>query len=858
MAMVAVAVLLSLAGCTGAPSQGVATPNTTTDSDLVLASAESEVEASSAEEATEPVEATAEDVTVEDATAEPTADTAAEPEGEALADASEQDATEAPAEPLQVAQADEAESDGNANDAAQGNDASQTSAAKSGDSKAGERNWAYWRGPHYNGISYETGLPDDFDPAGGEGSNVRWKRDDVGGRSSPIVMNGRLYTITEAEHGTPREGEKVVCLDANTGETLWENRFNVWSSDVPAERVGWSSVVGDPETDRVYALGVGGYFQCIDGATGETLWDLPLHEYFGLLTTYGGRTNFPVICDDLVIISGVVINWGEMARPNHRFIAFDKMTGEVVWFSGTRDLPDDTTYSAPSLGVVNGQKIMVVGAGDGHVWAFQPRTGKSLWNYAMSRRGVNVSPLLIDGRVYMGQSEENLVGTAMGAVAAIDATKTGDISKSGELWRVEEVMVGKSSPVLVDGRLYLADDGAKFYVMDAKTGEMVGARTSLGTVMRSSLLYADGKIYALETNGRWYILQPDKNRGVKILSRGRFGRGEECHASPIAVNGRVYVVTTGAVYCLEDPNKTHGYDAPPPAEEETPVSPDDPVAQVQVVPCELILKPEQPQAFRVRLYNARGQFLREAKLDEVEFTVDGPGVVEQGVFKAPADAKHQAAYVTAKVGDITGKARIRIVPDLPWRFDFEGLSDLPITWVGARYRHVIRSMDGSNVAVKVTTIPKGTRSRAWMGPTDLHDYTIQAEVRGAETNGQLPDIGLIAQGYTLDLQGDHQRLQIRTWDAQIGAPDRPLRMAKTIDFAWKPNTWYVMKFRAANEGGKAVLRGKVWPKGEEEPSEWTIEAVDDIPNVVGAPGLFGNATDAEIYLDNITVTPNES
>ncbi len=48
----------------------------------------------------------------------------------------------------------------------------------------------------------------------------------------------------------------------------------------------------------------------------------------------------------------------------------------------------------------------------------------------------------------------------------------------------------------------------------------------------------------------------------------------------------------------------------------------------------------------------------------------------------------------------------------------------------------------------------------------------------------------------------------------------------------------------------------VVPRGEAEPKEWTIEAVDEAPNTTGSPGLFGNANDAEIFLDNITVTQN--
>jgi hypothetical protein len=230
--------------------------------------------------------------------------------------------------------------------------------------------------------------------------------------------------------------------------------------------------------------------------------------------------------------------------------------------------------------------------------------------------------------------------------------------------------------------------------------------------------------------------------------------------------------------------------------------------------------------------------------------LDGPGqIAADGAFTAAPQAAHSATFVSARVGDLVGRARVRVVPDLPWHFDFEGSREPPITWVGARYRHVVRNIEGNNVLVKVTTIPKGTRSQAWFGPHELHDYTIQADVMGAVNNQQMPDIGLIAQGYTLDLQGGHQKLQIRTWPAQ-------LRVTTTVDFAWKPNQWYTMKFRAANENGKAVLRGKVWPKGETEPSAWTAEAVDESPNVTGSPGLFGNATSAEIFLDNLRVFPN--
>lgn len=708
--------------------------------------------------------------------------------------------------------------------------------------------WPMWRGPEQNGISRQTGLIDSWDP---EGENVIWKSEELATRSTPIIMSGKIYQLMREAVDTPSEGEKVVCADAETGEILWENKFNVFLSDVPAERVAWSCCTGDPETGNVYALGVCGLFLCLDGETGEVLWSHSMSEEFGLLSTYGGRTNVPVVFEDLVIISSIVIGWGDMAKPAHRFLAFDKNTGEVVWFKSTRLLPYDTTYSTPTVTVIDGRAMLIFGSGDGQVWAMEPRTGREIWHYDLSRRGINTSPLVVGEKVYAGHGEENVDGLSMGALAAIDATLSGEIAEGEEIWKTMELRIGKSSPLLVDDRLYVVDDSAGLYVLDPETGEQVAKRTKLGTMMRASLLYADGKIYACSANGRCYILVPDEDKGVKIIHRVRLPAGDEVHGSPIVYGGRIYLPTTGALYCLGDPEAEIGLDPAPEAPEERPVDEDPTPAYVQVVPAEVLMKPGEQQLFRARLFNDYGQLVE----DDVEatFTADTGGKFEGNVFTAADTSsgtpQHSGVIIGAKVGDLEGDARLRVVPDLPWHFDFSD-GQIPLSWVGARYRHQPREVDGEPMMVKVTTIPKGTRSQSWMGHTDLHDYTIEADVMGAIANGRMPDIGLIGQRYTLDLMGDSQKLQIRTWTPQLG------RFSETVPLKWEPNVWYHLKFRTEVKDGVAVLRGKVWPRGEAEPEEWTIEARDEAPNTNGSPGLFGNAKDAEIFYDNISVTKN--
>src|SRR4051812_11733766 len=91
--------------------------------------------------------------------------------------------------------------------------------------------WPQWRGPAQNGVSRETNLPDSWSP---EGQNVAWCVP-VGGMSSPIVMKNHVYMLSRSGEekfaGTtavgPRTQETVVCLDANTGDKVWEHKMNM-------------------------------------------------------------------------------------------------------------------------------------------------------------------------------------------------------------------------------------------------------------------------------------------------------------------------------------------------------------------------------------------------------------------------------------------------------------------------------------------------------------------------------------------------------------------------------------------------------------------------------------------------------
>ena len=723
--------------------------------------------------------------------------------------------------------------------------------------------WPNWRGPQQNRVSTEKGLIDRWDPDSGPGSNVLWNSGALGGRSTPIVLRGKLYTIVRDQPNSPNEGEKVVCADAATGEILWEHRFNVYLSEVPADRVGWSSCVGDPETGRVYAQGVCGYFCCLEGDSGEVVWDRSLHEEFGLISTYGGRTNVPVIFEDTILISAVVVGWGDepkwgnLARPAHRFMCFDKATGELRWLNGTSISPYETTYSTPTVMPLAGQAALVFSSGDGGVWALQPRTGKAIWNYPFARWGFNGSPLVAaDGRVFAGHSVENTVGNTMGSVVALDGTKSGDLTGS-ELWRQFEIMAGNSSPVLFDGRLYVVDDRAKLFVFDAGTGKLI-TRKALGSTMRSTPLVADGKIYLCTGSGQWYVLKPTED-GVEIVHRLRL-QNEENDASPIVSHGRIYLPTSEQLYCLGTRDHEPNADPLPlPPQEE--FGGEQKIATIQLVPYDTLLAPGEKQSYQVRFFNARGQELADVLSPEIQFSLDGAGTIgKDGTYQAPRENAHQCALITCQIGDLTGTARVRIVPPLPWKFDFHETENVPLTWIGGRVRWESRQANGEKFIAKRTVLPTpknpknklGTRSYLWMGPTDLSNYTIQADVALKEENGRMSDVGLFASGYQLTIRSVSGTLRLDSWASN------DYRTFAEAAFRTKPDTWYTMKLSVIPEEHQhqATVRGKIWPRDEPEPDEWTIEMIDSAPNLHGTPGVFGNSPDAEIYLDNLQVTAN--
>lgn len=709
---------------------------------------------------------------------------------------------------------------------------------------ASASDWAEWRGPARDGVSLEKGLPTKWSPAG---QNLAWKVA-YGGRSAPIVMGNRVYLQNTSGKGE-LEQERVICFNADTGKLLWEHRFNVFLSDVPPHRVGWASPVGDPLTGNIYAFGVGGTLLGLNNQ-GKVLWERSLGEDFGLLTTHGGRTVSPIVDGDLVIISGVTFMWGQHGRGAHRFMAFDKKTGETVWISAPGGRPYDTTYAAPIIVNVNGTRLLIQGASDGVVHAIKPQTGEPVWKYEISKRGLNTGVVVHGTTAILTHSEENLDSSEMGMMVAVDAGSKGEVKKEQTKWSLYGWQGGFSSPVLDGDRLYQVDNGANIAAFDVTTGKQLWLQ-NLGTIQKASPVLADGKLYVGTENGKFFILKPNAT-GAEILDQDQLGTEalpEAIIASVAVSNGRVFLVSDSHLYAI---GKKSVLQVGPPTVVNVVAAASNPVAHVQVVPTELILRPGAKVNFRVRLFDYRGLFLREEPL--ASWTLDNlKGSIANGQLIVATDSITQAGLVKVTVGGVSGSASVRVFPPLPWSENFDALAvnTIPPTWVNTTLKFKIREVNGNKVLVKTT---EGSsllsRARAYLGPSDFSNYTVEADVFATQKRRLQGDAGVIAQRYVLTLYGNSQMLHLEPWQPETAR-------TVTIPLAWKPDTWYRLKLQVENlPDGKVRARGKVWLASETEPAEWMIERIDPIPNRQGAPGIFGNAL-AEVYFDNLKVYANK-
>lgn len=215
------------------------------------------------------------------------------------------------------------------------------------------------------------------------------------------------------------------------------------------------------------------------------------------------------------------VGWGLRVRPPYR----------AIWAARGRSLVE----FSPSIGF--GRLFVEDGAGS--VLALATRTGARAWIYR-AHRCAAASPAIgpaSGGTVYavfLNRPPCNAKTTTNGEVVAL-AAGTGAVR-----WR-RAIGPSETSPIVVEGRVFVGDWRGKVYALNARTGRVVwayktGAAVKGGVAVEGRTLYVgsyDGHVYALDTHtGRLVWRASADNR---LFGHSTF------YSTPAVAYDRVYI-----------------------------------------------------------------------------------------------------------------------------------------------------------------------------------------------------------------------------------------------------------------------------------------------------------------------------
>jgi outer membrane protein assembly factor BamB len=362
--------------------------------------------------------------------------------------------------------------------------------------------WNQFRGPSGTGISSEQGVPLEF----GEDQNILWKTA-IDGKawSSPVVLGKQIW-LTNA----PADGKKLyaVCVDLDSGKII-HNRL-VFDNPDPQfciEMNSYATPTPFVEPGRVYVhFGAHGT-ACLDAKTAETLWqrrDLECNHH-------RGPASSPIIDGNKLIVHFDGFD-------QQYVVALDKTTGKTIWKTdrafdfGTDNGDMKKAYGTPTIIEHNGRRQLISPCAIA-TEAFDPATGKLLWTVRHGGMNAAARPQYGQGLVFI------VVGS--GGMLAVEPDGKGDITGKVS-WKSRKAVPKKSTPLLIDGLLFMVDDDGVASCREAATGKLVWQKRFKGEYAASPLLI-DGRIYAFSRKGDITVFAPQ--RKFKLLAQNKLAAG---------------------------------------------------------------------------------------------------------------------------------------------------------------------------------------------------------------------------------------------------------------------------------------------------------------------------------------------
>lgn len=446
--------------------------------------------------------------------------------------------------------------------------------------------WPQFRGPNSGGVAPGTAsLPDEIGPQ----TNVAWKTALPPGHSSPVIDGTKIFLTAVADKKLV-----TIALDRATGRQLWQ-------AEAPYETLEKIHGIGSyaqpsPATDgqRVVSLFGSSGLYCYD-LDGRLLW----RRAMGPFNNDFGAGSSPILVDDYVILC-------QDHDRDSFLMALDKRTGATVWRTDRAEFPRN--YCTPVIWQAGGKQQIVVAA-TLRVVGYDFATGRELWTVRGISRMVCMTPVVGDDgvlyvagwagggdpgeRIQVGPFEEAAVHDAnrnglleedelptgpikqrftqvdrdksggitreeyeffrglfdrgRNVILAIKPGGSGDITDTHVLWEHTRHVPFCASPLVYRGVVFTVKDGGILSAYDAHAGQVLkqGRLPATGEYYASPVA-GDGKIYLVNSQGQATVVRAAGS--WEVLHSADFG--EETHATPAILGGRIYWRTASHLYCF--------------------------------------------------------------------------------------------------------------------------------------------------------------------------------------------------------------------------------------------------------------------------------------------------------------------
>jgi outer membrane protein assembly factor BamB len=404
-------------------------------------------------------------------------------------------------------------------------------------------NWPAWRGENGLGIAQESKLPLKWSAT----ENVLWKVPlPERGNSTPVVWKDKIF-LTQAVD----ERRTVMCLDRQSGKTLWQSGTSYNEKEETHETNPYCSASPVTDGERVIAwFGSAGVF-CYD-MNGKELWRVDL----GKQSHIWGFASSPLIHGDLCIM---YFGPGEGAA----LVALDKGTGKEKWRTkeppvqqrartdGFRGQKDGVicSFSSPILAEASSRTELVMSYPQ-LVCAYDPKTGKELWRCDGLNELIYTSPIAGEGVVVA-------MGGFLGTTVAVKGGGKGNVTGTHRLWRHERTKNRLGSGVVYNGHVYILNTEGIAECLDLQTGKTLWQERVKGAGPKSeswsSMVLAGDRIYVLNQSGDTVVLKAAPKFEVLAVNPLE---NELTNSSHAISDGQIFIRTHKHLWCIGESART--------------------------------------------------------------------------------------------------------------------------------------------------------------------------------------------------------------------------------------------------------------------------------------------------------------